>query len=61
MLAVIKVTKHPDSRARKATLVIDDLRFGARALNPPIIIPIEVGLANPQIAKVAIADERSCG
>lgn len=46
-------------KARKATFVMDGLRSGASALSAPIIIPIELGFANPQIAKVAIADERS--
>lgn len=50
MLAVISETKHPETKARKATLVIDGLRSGASALKAPIIIPIELGLANPQMA-----------
>lgn len=59
MLAVINDTKQPETNARKATLVIEGLRSGASALKAPIIIPIELGLAKPHIAYVAIADERS--
>lgn len=59
ILAVINDTRQPEMKALKATFVMDGRRLGARALNDPIIMPIELGFANPQMAKVAIADERS--
>jgi len=40
--------------------VIEDLLSGAKADNPPIIIPIDEGLAKLQIANVAIAADRGC-
>jgi hypothetical protein len=55
MLAVQSVTRHPETKAFRATFVNDDLLSGAKADIPPIIIPIEAGLAKLQIAKVAIA------
>lgn len=50
MPAVMKHTKHPHKKERKATLVISGLRSGAKALSAPIIIPNDDGLAKPQIA-----------
>lgn len=50
MLAVINETKQPETKARKATFVIEGRRSGASALKAPIMIPIELGLAKPQIA-----------
>lgn len=50
MLAVISETKQPDTKARNATFVIAGRLSGARALKDPIMIPIELGFANPQIA-----------
>lgn len=60
MLAVINDTKVPEMKARKATLVIEGLRSGARTPKAAITIPIDPGLAKPQMAYVAIADDRSC-
>lgn len=60
MLAVNKQTKVPLINARKATFVIAGRRSAANALNDPTIIPNELGLANPQIEKVAIAALRPC-
>lgn len=45
--------------ALKATDVISGLFSGHIALNEPIIMPREPGLANPQTANVAIAALRS--
>jgi hypothetical protein len=59
ILAVISDTKQPDTNALKATFVIDGRRSGASALSAPIMIPIELGLAKPQIAYVAMAADRS--
>lgn len=44
----------PTIKARNATDVIVDRRCGAMALSDPIRIPKELGLAKPQMAKVAI-------
>jgi hypothetical protein len=65
ILAVSNDTKHPQINARKATFVMDGLLSGLSALKIPIKTPIEAGLANPQIANVAIAadlgfDESKC-
>lgn len=60
MLAVMRETKLPETKARNATFAIDGLRSGASALSDPIMIPMELGLAKPQTAKVAIAADRSC-
>lgn len=60
MLAVVNDTAHPVMKARNATLVIEGRRSGANALKAPIMIPIDDGLAKPQMAKVAIAAERGC-
>lgn len=57
--ALIKHTIDPARNALKATLVMDFLRSGANALKAPIMIPRELGFAKPQMAYVAIADERS--
>lgn len=50
MLAVIKVTKVAEKNALTTTLVIAGRRSGAKADNPPTIIPIDEGLAKLQIA-----------
>jgi hypothetical protein len=50
MLAVMSDTKQPDTKALNATFVIVGRRSGASALRAPIMIPIELGLANPQMA-----------
>lgn len=57
--ALRKHTIDPARKALRATLVMDFLRSGAKALNAPIMIPRELGFAKPQMAYVAIADERS--
>lgn len=49
MLAVTRETKQPAMKARNATFVIECLLVGASALKPPIMMPIELGLAKPQI------------
>lgn len=59
MLAVTRVTKQADKKARNATFAIDGLLSGARAESPPTKIPIEDGFAKLQIANVAIAADRS--
>lgn len=46
--------KRNRSHAGKVTSVIETRRVEAIALKAPIIIPIELGLANPQMANVAI-------
>lgn len=60
MLAVINVTKHAETKALKATFVIE-ARFSCAAKDDkaPIIIPIDAGFAKLQIAKVEIADDRA--
>lgn len=60
MLAVVNETAHPVMKALSATLVIDGRLSGAKALKAPIMMPIDDGLANPQMAKVAIAADRGC-
>lgn len=50
MLAVIKQIILPEMNALTATDVITGLFSGHIALNVPIIIPKELGLANPQTA-----------
>jgi hypothetical protein len=50
MLAVINDTKQPETKARKATAVMDGLRSGASALKAPIMMPMELGFAKPQMA-----------
>lgn len=50
MLAVIKVTNVAEKNALTTTLVIAGRRSGAKADNPPTIIPIDDGLAKLQIA-----------
>src|SRR5262249_41985640 len=53
--AVMNETSDPASSARKPSLARSDLRVGARPPMPPIWMPIEEKLANPQSAKVAIS------
>lgn len=57
MLAVTKVTKNDEIKARKATCVATCLFSGANAEIAPIIIPTLPGLEKLQIAKVAMADD----
>lgn len=59
MLAVIKQIMLPEMNALTATDVISGLFSGHIALNEPIIMPNELGLANPQMAYVAMAELRS--
>ncbi len=59
MLAVIKQIMLPETNALTATDVMSGLFSGHIALNEPIIIPNELGFANPQIANVAMAALRS--
>lgn len=59
MLAVIKQIIEPDTNARNATAVMLARRSGAIADNDAIIMPNELGLANPHTAYVAIAELRS--
>lgn len=42
------------------TSVMDCRRLGAIAERAPIMIPMELGFANPQTAKVAIDALRGC-
>lgn len=60
MLAVRKQIIEPATNPRIATAVITCRRSGAIELSDAIIMPNELGLANPQIAYVAIAELRSC-
>src|SRR5260370_24253 len=48
----------PASMARKPSLANSPRLFGARAPMPPIWIPIELKLAKPHKAKVAMVNER---
>ena len=57
--AVMNGTKQPQTKDLNATLVKSDRREGANALKAPIIIPNDDGFANPQIAYVVIAADRS--
>lgn len=59
MLAFKKQIKDPLIRARTETEVITVFLSGANELKFPIAIPNELMLANPQIAKVVIAELRS--
>lgn len=59
ILEVSNDTRQPDMKALNATLLIDCLLSGANELKAPIIIPIAIGFAKPQMAKVAIAADRS--
>lgn len=59
MHAFIKQIMLPEINALNATDVISGRFSGHIALNEPIIIPSELGLANPQMAYVAIAALRS--
>lgn len=51
----------PEMNALIATDVISGRFSGHIALNEPIIMPSELGLAKPQMANVAIAELRNCG
>lgn len=51
----------PEMNALIATEVISGRFSGHIALNEPIIMPSELGLAKPQMANVAIAELRNCG
>lgn len=59
MLAVMKQMIDPATNPRNATSTMTDFFSGHIALSAPIITPTELGLANPQIAYVAIAELRS--
>lgn len=59
-LADMKQTMLPTTNARKATDVIVPRRFGAIALKEPMRMPRELGLAKPQMAKVAMPALRAC-
>lgn len=59
MLAVMKQIVLPEMNALTATDVISGLFSGHIALNEPIIMPSELGLAKPQMAYVAMAALRS--
>lgn len=59
MHAFIKQIMLPEMNALNATDVMSGRFSGHIALNEPIIIPSELGLANPQMAYVAIAALRS--
>lgn len=61
MLAVMKQIMLPEMNALTATDVISGRFSGHIALSEPIIMPSELGLANPQMANVAIAELRSYG
>lgn len=50
ILALINGTMHPATKARNATFTIVGRLSGAKALNAPIMMPIALGLPNPQIA-----------
>lgn len=58
MLALIKQTMEPATRARIDTDVMVDLFSGHIVPKFPIIIPNEQKLANPQMANVATAELR---
>lgn len=60
MHAVIKQTMAPPIAARNTSLVMAALFSGTKALNPEIIIPTDPGLANPQMANVAIVLDFGC-
>lgn len=59
MLALMKQTIEPDIKARMDIVAIILLFSGHIAPRLPIIKPIEVKFANPQIANVVIAALRS--
>lgn len=62
MLAVMKQIMEPAMNPRNATCVITRRFSGAIVLMVAIIMPSELGLANPQIAYVAMAELRNyCG
>lgn len=52
----MKHIMEPEINARSATLVMADRFSGAIAESDAIIMPKELGLANPHTAKVAIAE-----
>ena len=54
-----KLARVPASRARKPSRARSCRRSGARAPIPPSWMPIELKLANPQRAKLAITNDRS--
>ena len=58
MQAERKLARVPASRARKPSRARSCRRSGARAPMPPSWMPIELKLANPQRAKLAITNER---
>lgn len=60
MHAVMKQAIVPATSARSATLAMSGLRDGASGPMPPIWIPIELKLAKPHNAYVAIISERIC-
>lgn len=59
MLAEMKQITLPEMNALTATDVMSGRFSGHIALNEPIIIPNELGLAKPQMANVAMAALRS--
>ena len=59
MQAERKLASVPASRARKPSRARSCRRSGARAPIPPSWMPIELKLANPQRAKLAITNDRS--
>ena len=58
MVAVTKFASVPASMARMPSRARSDRRSGASAPMPPIWMPIELKLANPQRANVAIVNDR---
>ena len=60
MHAVMKQAIVPATSARIATLAMSVFLDGARGPMPPIWIPIELKLAKPHNAYVAIISERIC-
>src|SRR5262249_59310962 len=57
MVAVMKLASVPANIARSPRRARSWRRFGASAPIPPIWIPIELKLAKPQSAKVAIVND----
>ena len=60
MHAVMKQAIVPAISARTATVAMSFLREGASGPKPPIWIPIELMLAKPHNAYVAMISERIC-
>src|ERR1019366_9652862 len=58
MLADIRFASVPAIMARKPSLARSLRRLGARALSPPIWMPMEPKLANPHRANVAMVNDR---